>query len=246
MKRDAVPRTSILPVLLFSLAAVATVTGGCAPLGTRAPSDRPPVYKDCGPDGLIDDFEDNNNQISIFEDRGGYWYTYADKLGSTVWPEQGDNGGTFTVSEGGNGSKYAVNMKGKLAAAPIVYAAMGLNFRDPKEAFDASKYEGVTFFARRGAGSTGKVFVKLPDGNTDPDGAVCSACYNDYGVELALGEQWKRYVLPFRDLRQEPFWGAPRKPHIDRSKLFAIHWEAKASGADFDFWVDDIAFVCKG
>jgi endoglucanase len=232
-------------VILLGLGGVATLGGGCTPFGTRAQSDRPPSYKECGPEGVIDDFEDNNNQITVFDDRGGYWYTYADKLGSTVWPEQGDNGGTFTVVEGGNGSKYAVNMKGRLAASSIVYAAMGLNFRDPKEGFDASKYEGITFFAKRGAGSTGKLFVKLPDGSTDPDGAVCSACYNDFGVELNIGEQWKRYVLPFRDLKQEPFWGAPRRPHMDRTKLYAIHWEAKASGADFDIWVDDIAFVCK-
>lgn len=223
----------------------AALSVGCTPFGQKAASDRPPSYKECGPEGIIDDFEDNNNQITVFDDRGGYWYTYADKEGSTVWPEQGDNGGTFTLSEGGNGSKYAVNMKGKLAAKSIVYAAMGLNFRDPKEAFDASKYEGITFYAKRGPGSTGKLFVKLPDGNTDPDGAVCTACFNDYGVELTLGDQWKRYVLPFRDLKQEPFWGSPRRPHIDRSKLYAIHFEAKASGADFDFWVDDIAFVCK-
>jgi endoglucanase len=232
-------------VLLILLGGVSALTTACTPFGTRAPSDRPPSYKECGtPDAVIDDFEDNNNQISITDDRGGYWYTYADKLGSTVWPEQGDNGGTFTPSEGGNGSKYAVNMKGKLAPAAIVYAAMGLNFRDPKEAFDASKYEGITFFAKRGAG-TGKLMVKLPDGSTDPDGAVCSACFNDFGAEITVGEQWKRFVLPFHDMKQEPSWGAPRRPHIDHSKLYAIHFEAKASGADFDFWVDDIAFVCK-
>jgi endoglucanase len=239
-------KSNAFPNLLSLLGAVAAIAGGCTPFGARPASDRPPTYKDCGPDGLIDDLEDNNNQISVFDDRGGYWYTYADRLGSKIWPEQGDNGGTFTISEGGNGSKYAVNMKGKLAAASVVYAAMGLNFRDPKEGFDASKYEGITFFAKRASGSATKLFAKLPDGNTDPDGAVCSACYNDFSAELDIGEQWKRYVLPFRDLRQEGTWGAPRRPHIDRSKLYAIHWEVKASGADFDIWVDDIAFVCKG
>lgn len=234
------------PCLVILLIGIAAVIGGCTPFGVRPPSDQPPVFKECGPDGVIDDFEDNNNQISVFDDRGGYWYTYADKLGSQVWPVEGDKGGVFTMSEGGNGSKYAVNFKGKLAAASVVYSGMGLNFRDPKESFDASKYQGITFFAKRATGTTGKLFVKLPDGNTDPDGAVCSACYNDFSVELNVGEQWKRYVLPFRDLRQEPDWGAPRKPHLDPTKLFAIHWEAKSTGADFDFWVDDIAFLCKG
>ena len=242
MKRDA------HLLLFFSLATSAALcTAACVPPGAPPETAKGAALKECGPDGVIDDFEDNNNQISVIGDRGGYWYTYADKEGSTVWPEQGDKGGTFTVVEGGHASKYAVEVKGKLAAKPIVYAAMGLNFRDPKEAFDASMYEGITFWAKLGnAGSAPKMVVKLPDGNTDPDGQVCTACFNDYGAAITLGPEWQRIVLPFRDLRQEPEWGAPRKPHIDSKKLFAIHFEAKASGADYDFWVDDIAFVCKG
>ena len=239
-------RRTFFVVGALSLLGASVSVGGCVPFGTKPPSDLPPVYRDCGPDGVIDDFEDNNNQISVIGDRGGYWYTYADKLGSTIWPVQGDNGGTFTLVEGGHDSKFAVEMKGKLAGASIVYAAMGLNFLDPKEPYDASKYEGISFFAKRAPTATQKLLVKMPDGNTDPDGAVCSACFNDYGAPLAIGDQWQRYVVPFSDLHQEPNWGAPRKPRIDSKKLFAIHFEAKTPGADFDFVVDDIAFICKG
>jgi endoglucanase len=233
-------------LLALSLLGGGPLLGGCTPFGAKPPSAQPPSYKECGPDGVIDDFEDENNQITMTDDRGGYWYTYADKEGSTVWPVEGDKGGTFTPSQGGAGSKMAVNFKGKLANKSIVYAAMGLNFRDPKEPYDASRYEGITFMARRAPNSSARLTVKLPDMNSDPDGGRCSACFNDYGAEISVGEKWQRYVLPFRDLRQEPFWGAPRKPHVDASGLFAIHFEAKTPGSDFDFWVDDIAFVCKG
>jgi endoglucanase len=163
----------------------------------------------------------------VIAERGGYWYTYADKDGSTVWPVPGDQGGTFTMVENGHDSKFAAEMKGKLAGKSIVYAAMGLNFLDPKEPFNASNYEGITFWAKRAPNTAGKLNVKLPDGNTDPDGQVCSACFNDYGYAINVGEQWTRYVLPFNDLRQEPDWGAPRKPHIDRKRIYAIHFEAK-------------------
>ena len=114
--------------------------------------------------------EDNNNQINVTGERGGYWYTYADKDGSTVWPVPGDQGGTFTMVENGHDSKFAAEMKGKLAGKSIVYAAMGLNFMDPKEPFNASAFEGITFWAKRAANTAGKLTVKLPDGNTDPDG----------------------------------------------------------------------------
>jgi endoglucanase len=244
--KTAMKRADAAPLCLLVSLAITVSAAACVPFGEQPASAKPAAMKECGPDGVIDDFEDNNNQISVVGERGGYWYTYADKQGSTIWPEEGEKGGTFTVVEGGYNSKYAVEMKGKLAPASIVYAAMGLNFLDPKGPFDASQYAGITFFAKRSPGSTSKLTVKLPDGNTDPDGAICSACYNDYGAEIQISDQWKRYVLPFRDLKQEPYWGAPRKPHADPSKLFAIHWEAKASGADFDFWVDDIAFICKG
>ena len=232
------------------LLALLTV-GGLASLGCVTPGSRPgnaaaEALKECGPDGVIEDFEDGNNQINVVGDRGGYWYTYVDAKGSTVEPAPGDQGGTFAPVEGGHESKYAAEVKGKLAGSSIVYAAMGLNFEDPKGAFDASKYAGITFWAKRTAGSTSRLTVKLPDGNTDPDGQICSACFNDYGYTINVGEQWTRYVLPFHDLKQEPDWGAPRKPHLDASKLFAIHWEAKAPGAEYDFLVDDIAFICKG
>jgi endoglucanase len=232
--------------LLTVLAGTAMAGGACVPLGVKPSSAAGAALKECGPDGVVDDFEDNNNQISVIGDRGGYWYTYADKEGSTVWPEEGDKGGTFTLVEGGHESKYAANVKGKLSGKSIVYAAMGLNFLDPKGPFDASKYEGITFFAKRAPGTTGKLYVKLPDGNTDPDGGICSACYNDYGAQVTVGEQWTRIVIPFHDLKQEGEWGAPRKPHVDASKLYAIHFEAKTPGADYDFMVDDIAFICKG
>ena len=238
------PRCPMLLLVLAAAPALAAVA--CTPFGQKPASDLPPVFKDCGPNGLIDDFEDNNNQIATLEDRGGYWYTYADKEGSTITPEQGDKGGVFTLVEGGHDSKYAVEMKGKLAAASIVYAAMGLNFLDPKEPYDASKYEGVSFYAKRAPTSTSRVIVKMPDVNTDPDGGVCSACFNDFFTAVDVGDKWQRYVVPFHDMRQEGEWGTPRKPHIDSKKVYAIHWEVKAPGADFDVWVDDIAFVCKG
>jgi hypothetical protein len=219
---------------------------GCVAPGARVPPPGSVPLKECGPDGVIDDMEDNNNQISVIAERGGYWYTYKDKEGSTVWPVPGDEGGTFTMVEGGHESKFAAQMKGKLAGKSIVYAAMGLNFLDPKEGLDASKYVGITFWAKRAPTATGKLVVKLPDGTTDPDGQVCSDCFNDFGYAVTIGETWTRIVLPFRDLAQEPFWGAPRRPHIDPKKIYAIHFEAKAPGAEYDFMIDDIAFICKG
>lgn len=232
------------PLLAATLLSLAHVAAGCVAPGAQVSSSA--ALKSCGPDGLIDDFEDNNNQNKVVDNRGGYWYTYVDKVGSTVWPEAGEQGGTFTPSEGGNSSKYAGEVKGKIGTAAIVFGALGMNFTDPKGPYDASKYVGVTFFAKRAAGSTGKVRLKVPDVNTDQDGGICSECFNDFGTDLNLSEQWQRFVIPFHDMKQMEGWGAPRKAHIEPSKIFGMQWQTQVQGADYDFAIDDVAFVCKG
>jgi hypothetical protein len=233
------------PFLFALLAVVPAASFGCVTPGARPESAAGASYKECGADGVIEDFEDGNNQINVVGERGGYWYTYVDKEGSTVEPAPGDQGGTFAPIEGGHESKYAAQFKGKLAGKSIVYAAMGLNFQDPKGPYDASQFAGITFWAKRAPTSTPRLTVKMPDGNTDPDGQICSACFNDYGYTINVGPDWSRFVLPFHDLKQEPDWGAPRKPHIDRKRVYAVHFEAKTPSGDYDFLIDDIAFICK-
>ncbi len=230
--------------LAFLLGAAVTAAGCIAP-GAQTNAGGA-ALKECGPEGQIDDFEDNNNQNHVVDGRGGYWYTYVDKVGSTVWPEAGEAGGTFTPSEGGFNSKFAGEVKGKIGTAAIVFGALGMNFVDPKSAFDASKYEGITFFAKRASNSTGKIRLKVPDVNTDEEGKVCSECFNDFGMDINLGEQWTRYTFPFRDMKQMEGWGAPRKAHIDASKLYGLQWQTQVQGADYDFSIDNVAFICKG
>jgi endoglucanase len=207
------------------------------------------AYKSCGPEGVIDDGEDNNNQVNPVAGRGGYWYTYSDKVGSTIAPAPGALGGTFSMSPGGaNGSKFAANMKGKVGKAdqPPDYlsAGMGLNFQDPKAPYDGSKYKGISFWAKKGAGSTGKVRLKVPDVNTDPEGKMCKECFNDFGADLNLTETWTKYTFPFPELRQLTGWGT-QVPAITPAKLFGIQFQVNQPGAAFDVSVDDIEFICQ-
>ena len=87
----------------------------------------------------------------------------------------------------------------------------------------------------------------MPDGNTDPDGQVCTACFNDYGRRSTLTNQWQRDRASRSGRCTRSPIGARRASRTSiRKRLFAIHFEAKTPGADYDFWVDDIAFICKG
>lgn len=198
--------------------------------------------------GVISDGENGSNQVADIQGRGGYWYTFVDEAGSSITPEAGSRGGTFQMTPGGaSGSKAAAHMSGKLGGGGTLYAGMGLNFVDPKGTYDAGKYGGVSFWAKKGAGSTGKVRLKVPDVATDPDGKQCTECFNDFGLDLELSEEWTEYTIPFSGMKQMKGWGSPRPDGIEPSKLYGLQWQVNDPGAAFDIWVDEIAFTgCGG
>jgi endoglucanase len=173
----------------------------------------------------------------------------VDEGGSSITPEAGKNGGTFAMSPGGaNGTPFAAHMSGTVGRSGFsLYAGMGLNFVDPKGQYDSSKYKGITFWAKKGPGSTGNVRMKVPDIATEPDGKICKECYNDFGMDFELTEQWTQYTIPFTSMKQLKGWGSPHTEGIDSKTLYGIQWQVNEPGAAYDIWVDEIAFTgCGG
>jgi len=215
--------------------------GACRVNPTSPDMENTAEGKACPPEARLEDGEDGNNQVLVQDGRSGYIYTYADPSGTSITPA---GGGVFTMSPGGaNGSQYALHMSGQLGGGSLVFAAMGMNFADPKGPYDASKYQGISFYAKKGPGTTSKLIIKVADKNTDPDGGVCAACSNDFGMALSLSEEWQRYIVPFKALRQESGWGNPRPRSVDTSAVFAVQFQVKEKGKAFDVWVDDLAFT---
>jgi endoglucanase len=189
----------------------------------------------CAGDPLIEDGEDLDNQILKREGRGGYWYTSVDSEGSTIEPA------SFKLTQGGGhaGSNGVAHIKVKMAQAGwSVYASMGFGLA-PSGPYDASRYTGVTFWAKGPA----HVRFKIPDVYTQPGGGYCKDCYNDFGVELALTSEWQRYTIPFSWLQQQPGWGDPR-PEVAKNAILGLQWQVGSRGRTFDVYVDDIAFFC--
>jgi endoglucanase len=237
------------PIRSVLALACCTLAFGCMRAAPNSSEiEETPEGKPCGPDAVIEDSEDNNNQTNVQGGRGGYMYTFVDKVGSTIDPPSGESGGVFAPTQGGaQGSQYAMRMKGTVGAAAIVYAGMGLNFVDPKGFYDASKYKGVSFWAKKGPGSSGKVRLKVPDVSTDPDGKLCTECYNDFGMDMNLTEEWTKYTVPFSRMKQLAGWGAPHKNAVDPSKVYGIQFQVNDKGQPFEIWVDNIAFTgCGG
>jgi endoglucanase len=199
-------------------------------------------YTPCPRTYVVDDMEDDNNQVISQLGRSGYWYTFADKGGTTIDPAPG---GHFSPSAGGaNGSAYAARASGTIApsGAPL-FGGLGFSITDPKGPYDASAYSGITFLARVGAGSATHVRLKVPDVQTDPEGHRCSECFNDFGADLVLSETWTRYTVAFDRMAQMEGWGAPRPSSIDKSKVFGVQWQVTQPGASYEVWVDDVAFT---
>jgi endoglucanase len=222
---------------------------GCIPKtqgagGAAGSVESSPEGKKCPPDAVIDDGEDNNHQAIAQKGRGGYWYTFVDKAGSTVSPTAGEQGGTFAMAPGGaNGSAFAARATAKLAGGNVVFAGVGVNFTDPKGPYDASAYKGISFWAKRSETSASKVRVKLPDVNTDPDGKVCTECYNDFGMDIELTPAWTKYTIPFNQMSQQSGWGAPRTAAIEVTRVYGIQLQASTPGAEFDIAIDDLEFT---
>jgi hypothetical protein len=209
-----------------------------APIGSTG-------FKECAAEGLIDDGEDGNNQNLPNDNRGGYWYTFRDKKGTTIDPVAGEDGGTFAMSEGGHGSQFAARYHGKIGTGAPLFGGMGMNFVDPKAPYDASKYAGISFWAKTGDNSTPKVRLKVPDTNTDPEGGVCKECFNDFGGDLTLTKEWKLYIFPWKSMKQMPGWGSPRKPHITPAKIFGVQFQVNVPSANYDIFIDDLKFICQ-
>lgn len=242
--------TNLARIIRTSKAPLALMIGaslfGCKPQPTHPKNENTSWGRECAkPEALIDDGDDGDNQTLVVGFRGGYWYTFAEGEDTSVWPVAGAKGGTFEMSPGGaEGTPFGARFKGQVGLGDgIKLAGMGMNFLDPKGPYDASEYSGISFWAKAGPGSTKNIRLKVPDIKTDPDGKKCSECFNDFGMNLTLTEEWKHYRISFKQLKQLPGWGSPKAFSIDASTLFGIQIQVDDKGKPFDIWMDQLRFT---
>lgn len=204
------------------------------PAGPDAPKACSTTMRDAD-DGLIEDFEDGDNQVSKIADRSGYWFASKDPNGSTIDPSP------LAMSQPGAGSEKALHVFGQTSSENGAWGSLvGANLVE-QGVYDASKYAGIAFKAKVGATSTKGVRFNVGDVNTHPDGGVCKSCWNHFGKDLQLTTTWQEYKISFAELQQVAGWG-DQFPALTPSKLFAIYF-AVGPGKAFDLWVDDIRFL---
>jgi Carbohydrate binding domain (family 11) len=205
------------------------------PAGPNAPKACSSAGSRPAEDGLLDDFEDGDNQLPKIADRGGYWFSSHDPNGSVIDPTP------LKIADTGAGSEKSLHVFGRTSTDPSAWGALvGGNFVE-QGFYDASKYAGITFKAKVAGNSTKSVRFNVGDVNTHPDGGVCKSCWNHFGKDLELTNEWKDYKVSFAELAQIPGWG-DRYPTLTTSKVIAFYW-AIGPGQAFDLWVDDVRFT---
>jgi len=105
--------------------------------------------------------------------------------------------------------------------------------------YDASTYDGISFWARADVPSMVRVGVgqKNTDGTCSVDAGTC---YDHPSLTVAVGTDWTRFVVPFAALVPEngPNPMVPTTP--DAIKHF--QWSMPPAGA-FSFYLDEIYFI---
>ena len=141
------------------------------------------------------------------------------------------------------------NIAWKAAPALKVNALRRKNARDfPAPAVDLTAYSGITFWAKVANGSATSLRVAIPDKNTLPPsaGGLCSEvapgrCNDHFQKQLMIGPDWTQYTIKYAEMKEQG-WGVPQQPAFEPHAAQSIQFAFDAK-LDFDFWMDDLAFV---
>jgi hypothetical protein len=197
-----------------------------------------------GAGDLLDGFEDEDLTLEQTSGRGGVWYAFDD---GTV----GKTGPVPLASSPLSGAPAALGAYGMHITATGFTgwgSGLGVDFRAGKKVYDASKFNGIRFWARVGDAKNTHHRVQLADATTDKAGGKCNAavtapdgekCDDHFGINETFTTSWAQYVIRFDELTQIG-WGNPA-PALDKAALFGLQITAKAK-LEVDLWLDQIEF----
>lgn len=223
----------------------------------------------CGADAdleLIEDMEDNNQAINQAAGRSGSWFSFNDGTG-TQSPMMGTQIFPMTDLDPPRGaSRKAVHTSG----SGFTTWGAGVGFELASTApYDASRYAGIAFWARGAAGVTQSVRINVTDRNTSQFGSVCDLdcqadvgatennestdkicmpdrgpCHDYFGVDFGatLSGEWQLFRYSWAELSARN-WSHKNLPAIVTSEVYGMRIQADSPDS-FDFWLDDIGFIC--
>jgi hypothetical protein len=185
---------------------------------------------------LIDDLEDGNHQIALMG-QVGYWYSYNDGTG-TQTPDPADPFAPVTVTPPIDGSSSTKAVHVRWQGFSSWGGGFGVVLTDTSTFYDASAYDGITFYARVESGSETRVdLIFAEERSLAP---ACTVCGHHPTYALTLTTSWQRFYLPFA-VFQGDGGGDPSFVDLDPSRLYGIQF-FRGANHTIDMWVDDLAF----
>lgn len=206
----------------------------------------------------IDRMEDGEGAIEFTAGRTGFWFAFNDLVvgpaadpneDATQYPDR--NGETFPMAKltpARDDSHYASHSYG--GGFTDWGAGIGFELR-VRQAYDLSKYAGISFWAKRGAEGTANLLLALPDRNTSPIGGVCDdandLCHDDFGQLIQdLDTEFQQYTYRWSELNAQN-WSEADLEGIDTSQVYGVRFQTwDKDKAPFDYWIDDVALLCPG
>lgn len=215
---------------------------------------------------LIEDMEDDNQAIKQAAGRSGSWFSFNDATG-TQSPPAGTQLFPMEDLEPPRGtSRVAVRTTG--SGFGTWGAGVGFELAST-EPYDASGYAGIAFWARGAEGLTQRVRINVTDRNTSQFGPVCDLdcqpdigptlineptdkicmeedgpCHDYFGADFGaeLSGEWRFFRYLWRELHAQN-WAMKNLESIVTSEVYGLRIQADR-GVPFDFWLDDITFIC--
>lgn len=181
---------------------------------------------------------------------GRLWWVSSDNSGE-IYPLPGREPEAVPIEGGLCGtSRYALHLKA--SGLNIYGGGLGINFFP--SAVDASRWDGISFWARRGAESSRTLFVALSEKHTDEENgqtlqddghSYCRELPEDetekcdrFGTGVGLGTQWRFFTLPFEQMKQRGF--GTEAPFLDLENLIGLNISFETG--DWDIWIDEVSF----
>jgi hypothetical protein len=214
------------------LLATALATAACRQLAGIQDLPKP-----CGDPLMIDDMEDGNLSICPSGGRHGAWYGFGDGTSSSE---------AFAISgvdHGPASSRRAAHFTG--SGFTMWGAILGFDFKNDnlsRQTYDARSAGGVTFWMKSQTPLAVQLLtpatVLLTEGGGCEDNVSPSNCNDHFAFQITAPDSaWKQYNVPFSALRQSSSGTATWDP----SQLLGLQFLV-GPNADFDVWVDDVAF----
>jgi hypothetical protein len=129
----------------------------------------------------------------------------------------------------------------------------------PSQPYDASAWDGVSFWIRKGTGPTATAIlasvqdiytaappIPVDGGKVYPEYCSVATGVSDaekcdpFGAAVLLTDEWRFVKLPFATLQQKGFGVPSPTGKVDASNLSGVQFGLAAG--NWDLWLDDIAF----